>query len=54
MEMAKVKLEELTNEGELLDKYSVRVRILGERHLIRKDVLEFVDRAVERTKHNTE
>ncbi len=52
MQLAKVKLEQLTRHGDILDRYGASVRILGQRDLIREDVLEVVDRAVEMTKHN--
>lgn len=52
MQLAKVKLEQLTTYGDILDRYGACVRILGQRELIREDVLEVMDRAVARTKHN--
>lgn len=52
MQLAKVKLEQLTNYGHILDRYGARVRVLGQREMIRADVLEVVDKAVARTKHN--
>lgn len=52
MEMAKIKLKQLVQHGELLDRYGARVRVLGQRDLVKPDVLEAVDRAVEMTSHN--
>jgi hypothetical protein len=52
MQLAKVKLEQLTKYGHILDRYGARVRVLGQRELIRADVLAEVDKAVARTKHN--
>lgn len=52
MEMAKVKLEQLARHGDILDRYGARVRVLGQRSLIRPDVMEVVDRAVNMTKDN--
>lgn len=52
MELAKIKLEQLTKYGHILDRYGARVRVLGQRDMIRTDVLEVVDKAVARTKHN--
>ncbi|KIV97841.1 di-trans,poly-cis-decaprenylcistransferase [Exophiala mesophila] len=52
MEMAKIKLKQLVQHGDLLDRYGARVRILGQRELIKPDVLEAVDRAVEMTSRN--
>ncbi|KAI1480377.1 Undecaprenyl diphosphate synthase [Daldinia eschscholtzii] len=52
MAMAKVKLEQLVQHGELLDRYGAGIRVLGERDLIPDDVLPYVDQAIEMTKHN--
>lgn len=52
MQLAKVKLEQLTTYGDVLDRYGAAVRVLGQRELIRDDVLEVVDRAVARTRNN--
>ncbi|KAI5858303.1 Undecaprenyl diphosphate synthase [Durotheca rogersii] len=54
MAMAKVKLEQLVQHGELLDRYGAGIRVLGERDLIPDDVLPYVDRAIEMTKDNKE
>ena len=54
MEMAKVKLSQLAQHGELLDRYGACIRVLGQRELVKKDVLEAVDRAVAMTEHNKE
>jgi ditrans,polycis-polyprenyl diphosphate synthase len=52
MKMAKIKLQQLCQHGELLDRYGACIRVLGERDLIPADVLPFVDKAVEMTKNN--
>lgn len=54
MEMAKVKLSQLSQHGDLLDRYGASVRILGQRDLVKPDVLEVMDRAVDLTKNNGE
>ena len=54
MEMAKIKLSQLAQHGELLDRYGASVRVLGQRNLVKADVLEAIDRAVELTKNNGE
>lgn len=54
MEMAKIKLFQLSQHGELLDRYGASVRVLGNRDLVKPDVVEAMDRAVELTKNNTE
>nr|OQO24258.1 hypothetical protein B0A51_10118 [Rachicladosporium sp. CCFEE 5018] len=52
MNMAKTKLVAMSGHGELLERYGARVRILGDRSLVRDDVLRQIDRAVEMTKGN--
>ncbi|KAK5173978.1 cis-prenyltransferase [Saxophila tyrrhenica] len=52
MDMAKTKLVQMSQHGELFDRYGAAVRILGDRSLVRDDVLEQVDKAVEMTKDN--
>ena len=52
MDMAKVKLSQLTQHGDLLDRYGASIRILGQRELVKPDVLEAVDRAVNMTSGN--
>ena len=54
MEMAKVKLSQLSQHGDLLDRYGASVRILGQRDLVKPDVLEAIDRAVDLTRNNGE
>ena len=53
MQLAKVKLEQLTTYGDILDRYGASVRVLGQRDMIREDVLQVVDKAVARTRHNS-
>ncbi|KAG9239524.1 Decaprenyl diphosphate synthase-like protein [Amylocarpus encephaloides] len=52
MEMAKVKLNQLSQHGQLLARYGACIRVLGQREMIRPDVLKAVDRAIELTKNN--
>lgn len=52
MEMARVKLAQMAQHGEILDRYGAKVRILGRLDLLRPDVLAAVDRAVDMTKDN--
>jgi ditrans,polycis-polyprenyl diphosphate synthase len=52
MRMAKVKLEQLSEHGALLDRYGASIRILGQRELVKPDVLAAVDKAVAMTAHN--
>ena len=52
MDMAKTKLAQLAQHGDLLQRYGASVRILGQRSLLKDDVLEAMDRAVEMTKNN--
>jgi len=52
MEMAKVKLSQLAQHGDLLDKYGASIRVLGQRDLVKPDVLEAIDKAMEMTSKN--
>ena len=52
MSMAKIKLKQLVQHGDLLDRYGARIKILGQRELIKPDVLEAVDKAVAMTSRN--
>lgn len=52
MSMAKVKLQQLAEHGALLDRYGASVRVLGQRELIKPDVLMAIDKAVAMTAHN--
>lgn len=54
MDMAKVKLIQLAQHGDLLEKYGARIRILGQRDLLKPDVLEAIDKAVSMTSSNKE
>lgn len=54
MEMAKIKLFQLAQHGELLDRYGASIRILGNRDLVKSDVVEAIDKAVELTRNNGE
>lgn len=51
--MAKVKLSQLAQHGDLLDRYGASVRVLGQRGLVKADVLEAIDRAVHMSSTNT-
>jgi len=52
MEIAKIKLMQLCQHGDLMERYGASLRVLGQRDLVRLDVLEVIDEAVEMTKHN--
>lgn len=54
MQLAKAKLEQLVKHDDLLERYGASVRVLGQRDLVRPDVLEVIDQAVDNTKHNKE
>ncbi|ROW17072.1 hypothetical protein VPNG_01293 [Cytospora leucostoma] len=53
MLLAKTKLSQLMQHGEVLDRYGARIKICGKREMIPADVLEYVDRAVHATRNNT-
>lgn len=52
MELAKLKLVQLAEHGALLDRYGASIRILGNRELVKPDVIEAIDRAVSITAQN--
>ncbi|KAG0327749.1 cis-prenyltransferase [Podila horticola] len=52
MELAKTKLAELCDQSELVQRYGIGIRVLGDVSLLPKDVQEVVHRAVELTKKN--
>ncbi|KAJ5762317.1 uncharacterized protein N7511_005699 [Penicillium nucicola] len=52
MEMAKVKLSQMAQHGDLLDRYGAKVRVLGRLDLLKPDVLAAVNRAVDLTSRN--
>lgn len=52
MEIAKIKLSQLCQHGELMDRYGANLRVLGCLPLLRQDVLEVIEQATEMTKHN--
>jgi len=52
MSLAKLKLTQLAQHGDLLSQYGASIRVLGQRELVKPDVLEAMDRAVEVTKNN--
>lgn len=52
MEIAKIKLHQLCQHGDLLDRYGVKLQVLGQLDLVREDVREVIDEAIEITKDN--
>lgn len=52
MEIAKIKLHQLCQHGDLLDRYGVKLHVLGQLDLVREDVREVIDEAIEITKDN--
>ncbi|KAL8779497.1 MAG: hypothetical protein Q9213_006909 [Squamulea squamosa] len=52
MDMAKVKLAQLLQHGDLLDCYGVSIRVLGQRELIKPDLLADIERATKMTSRN--
>lgn len=52
MEIAKIKLRQLCEHGDLLDRFGVKLNVLGQLDLVREDVREVIDEAVEITKDN--
>ncbi|KAF2866926.1 Decaprenyl diphosphate synthase-like protein [Massariosphaeria phaeospora] len=52
MEMAKTKLEQLAQHGQLLERYGASIRILGQRELVDPEVIKSIERAEALTAHN--
>lgn len=52
MLLAKTKLAQLVQHGELMERYDARLKICGKRELIPDDVMEIMNRAVEATSKN--
>jgi len=52
MDMAKAKLSQLAQHGELLERYGAKMEFLGQREMIRPDVLEAIDKAIKMTSGN--
>ncbi|KAI9741332.1 MAG: cis-prenyltransferase [Cirrosporium novae-zelandiae] len=52
MEIAKTKLFQIAQHGDLLDQYGASIRILGQKALIKPDVRRAIDKAVELTSRN--
>ncbi|KAJ3494749.1 hypothetical protein NLG97_g3878 [Lecanicillium saksenae] len=53
MELFIYMMDKFSAPGEVLDRNGVCLRILGQRELIRADVLAAADRGIERTRHNS-
>lgn len=54
MEIFKVKLSQITQHGDLLERYGASVRILGQRDLLKPEVLEAINKAEKMTRGNGE
>ncbi|KAH8697622.1 putative prenyltransferase [Talaromyces proteolyticus] len=52
MDMVNVKLAQLSQHGDILDRYGASVRFLGRKDMLRPDVVAAVNRAVEVTSRN--
>ena len=53
MDLAKNKLLQLCQHGDLCDQYGIRIRIIGKKDLLPKDVQEILAQTEELTKNNT-
>lgn len=52
MSLAKLKLTQLAQHGDLLSRYGAAIQVLGQRDLLKPDVIEAIDQAVALTKDN--
>lgn len=53
MLLAKTKLAQLVQHGELMERYDARVKLCGKQELIPEDVMEIMSKAVDATSKNT-
>ncbi|KAF2401002.1 Di-trans-poly-cis-decaprenylcistransferase [Trichodelitschia bisporula] len=53
MDMAKVKLSQLAQHGELLERYGARMEFLGQKEMVRPDVLDAIENAIKMTSGNS-
>lgn len=53
MDLAKAKLTQMSQHGELCDKYGIRVRILGNFSFLAADVQKVLNEIMDSTKHNS-
>jgi ditrans,polycis-polyprenyl diphosphate synthase len=52
MDMAKTKISQMAQHGELLERYGAKIEFLGQREMVRPDVLEAIDKAIKMTSGN--
>lgn len=52
MQLARKRIKQLMDNGELADKYGIRIRVIGDLSLLDMDVLEDIRAVTERTKNN--
>lgn len=52
MDMARLKITQMAQHGELLDRYGACIRFLGNQELLKPDLRKIIERATEMTKHN--
>lgn len=52
MDLAKLKIGQMAQHGDLLDRYGACIRFLGNIELLKPDVRKVIEAAVELTKHN--
>lgn len=53
MELAKTRFTQIVQNGELCEKYGIQVRIIGDKSMLPKDVLEVLNEAEKITRDNT-
>lgn len=52
MELAKEKIKQITQHGDIAEKYGIRIRVIGNRSLLPADVIEEVEKAERITENN--
>lgn len=53
MQLARERIRQLADKGELAEKYGIRVKVIGDLNLLPKDIYNEVERTTELTKNNT-
>ena len=52
MDIARIKLVQLCQHGDLMDRYGACIKVLGQTSMLNPDVAEAISKAAEMTKHN--
>lgn len=53
MDLARERIRQIVQNGEMAEKYGIRIRVIGDRSLLPKDVIDEIERAESITRDNT-